>query len=302
MNINYANIKNVNEGFSAIEVMRENAIIEPPKDNEYSKKVYRYVIDSRDRNTNIWKTPSNYEIHLDEHMTDIQSMELLNIEVPFVKYLINKYNNKLYYNDKFIELDIGDYDGDSLANEISEKCRDDGIECKYNSDGKTNKFSFKSASLIIYKFKGFDVKIDSTDVRKTMLKSTLGRILGFEADDYEVSGGMEFFAPYKSNLLQDNYMILTIEKAKVNVSPSMSIHSSFAVINKNSDNLIKSNQSSEMNVKRFNPPIALLTKLRLKFKDYDGNLYDFQNHDHKLELQFTCFKQTRKYNDIFSKS
>ena len=156
----------IKDDFNKSEIMKANAIIEPPDVKEFSKKKYIYVIDSRSRNTNIWSDPSSYEINLDEHMSDVQSLELLNIDVPFVKYLINDYNNKFYINNDdtnpFV-LDIGDYTGEELAAEITTKFRSryydnhhnqDNLTCSFDST-KTKKFSFWSRyGGITFNFKG----------------------------------------------------------------------------------------------------------------------------------------------------
>lgn len=289
--------------FNKDKIMENNSIIPPPESNDkiVGMRKYTYVIDSRDRNTNIWNNPAHYSIQLDEELRDVQTMELLNIDVPFVKYLINNYNNKFHYKindiEYHVELDIGDYTGESLAVEITTKCVNHNITCEFNVNDKTQKFTFTCWNDIIYTFKGNDVKVDRTDIKRTLYKTTLGRVLGFEAKDYIINANESFNAPFKANLNTDSYMILIIDKCKVNISPSMIIHNSFMIINKNDTK--KSNSSSEQNLKSFNPPIPSLNTITIKFKDYDGNLYDFQNHDHKLEIKFTCFRQQRKYNDIF---
>ena len=87
---------------------------------------------------------------------------------------------------------------------------------------------------------------------------------------------------------------MNLSKSSVNFSENNSSHKSFALIKKN-----QMEHHVDMNYKKYyNPPIPAMNSLKINFKDYDGNEYDFQNQDHMIELLFCCFKQQRKYNDI----
>ena len=75
-------------------------------------------------------------------------------------------------------------------------------------------------------------------------------------------------------------------------------HEAFAVINNQSNGNLN-NVSEELIKKSYYPALSSMKTFTIKFKDYYGNLYDFQNKDHRFEIIFTCFKQTRGYNEIF---
>ena len=57
--------------------------------------------------------------------------------------------------------------------------------------------------------------------------------------------------------------------------------------------------SEELMKKSYYPALPSMKTFSIKFTDYHGNLYDFQNKDHRFEIIFTCYKQTRSYNEIF---
>ena len=101
------------------------------------------------------------------------------------------------------------------------------------------------------------------------------------------------------NLKPDNYVTLYLEHAKRYMSTNHHTHQSFATIRRSNDENGAYVLSPAVR-KRFSQPIPALTRVKVKFKSYDGALYDFQNKEHCLELMYVCYKQTRDYGVIFS--
>ena len=122
------------------------------------------------------------------------------------------------------------------------------------------------------------------------------KLLGLSLKDHEISSS-EYSFQYRVDMRKDKYMVMNLGQSSVNFSENNPTHKSFAIIKK--DDL--ENKYIDANYKKYyNPPIPAMTTLRISFQDYDGQLYDFQNQDHMIELMFCCFKNQRKYNDIFS--
>ena len=74
----------------------------PNIDNLESKKTVIYMIDSRDRNTDIYPDPSNYEIELNDEFNNVKELELLSIQMSDYVYSIN--NNKDQGQISFFQL------------------------------------------------------------------------------------------------------------------------------------------------------------------------------------------------------
>ena len=128
---------------------------------------------------------------------------------------------------------------------------------------------------------------------------SVGKLLGFSIDNYILTANTPLEAPYMIDLETETYIIMYMQQAKMYQSKNNKAHNAFAIINKmenNSNGLVMYNNNV---MKSFNPAIANLSNLVFKFCDYKGNLYDFQNREHRFEIVFTCFKQTRCYNEIF---
>ena len=283
--------------------MNDNHIIKPPevKTNDIPKRYYRYVIDSRDRNLGHFPDPSKYEIKLSEDIHDVQSVELLSFDVPFTKYLINSSNNTFYYkvgNDEYnFSIDEGDYE--TVADLVTE----------LNNKKGSAPFTFSE----LLKQKRIKITTSTNDVTLVCLgdeiqknnypqlsptyKSQLMKMLGLSLKNHEISTSSEYPFQHRVDLRKDKYMVMKLGQSSVNFSENNPTHKSFAIIKK--DEL--DNKYIDANYKKFyNPPIPSMSTLRISFTDYNGQLYDFQNQDHMIELMFCCFKNQRKYNAIFS--
>lgn len=281
-----------------------NAIIDPPEKIGIPKQYYRYIISSRDRNINIWPNQNLYEVHLDENVHDVISVELLKAKIPFTKYLINKYNSRLYFDNEFIELEQGSYNNiDEFTTELQSKFIEKDILATITKNERTKKLKFEFNRDICLKFKGVETHDGYVNISNTLYKSTIGRILGFLQEDYECKANMLYTAPHCWNIVPDDDIIMKLNGTRSNYGTSNATNGSFALLTNasRSENvsIISANSSSENHIKVFNPPIATMQKIKLSFNDSDGHPYDFNNQDHYIELLFTCFKQTRKYNHIF---
>jgi hypothetical protein len=279
------------------EIMDHNALIEPPKMkyNDIPVRKTKYIIDSRDRNTNVYKNPANYTIKLDEGLTDVTSIELILSDFKFNCYQIRKTNNLLHTDTTIYVLKEGKYDGFTLASMIQSL-----TPFIVTFDPVTDKLTFVSTTNVTLKFKNtikrnydFELEIDKYS------DNSVGKVIGFDINDYKLIENVPFTAPYPVDLVTENYIVMFLQQAKVYLSVNNKTQNAFAIINKSEtdskgliayDNIVK---------KSFNPPIANLSNLKFKFCDYSGNLYDFQNKEHRFELIFYSLKQTRCYNEIF---
>lgn len=283
--------------------LNDNHIIKPPdlKTNNIPKRYYRYVIDSRDRNYGHFPNPNEYQLKLSEDIHDVQSVELLSFDVPFTKYLINASNNTFFYKvgtgtEQSFTIDEGDYEtvGELVAELNSKK---GGAPFNFTEVEKQSKIKLTDiTSNITLLCVGDENMKNGYSQMSPSYKSQLMKLLGLSLENHEITSS-EFTFPYKVDMRKDKYMIMNLGQSSVNFSENNTTHKSFAIIKK--DDL--ENKYVDSNYKKYyNPPIPSMATLKISFKDYNGQLYDFQNQDHMIELLFCCFKNQRKYNDIFT--
>lgn len=301
-------IINMNSAEETRKFFADHSLIQPPKrtDKDVSKRYYRYIIDSRDRNLSYYPDPNNYELKLSEDIRDVQSVELVSFDIPFTKYLINENNRIFAYkilgdaNNTIIQIDEGTYTLQELVDEINEKNTD--TSTTFGLKKTKNKMTIKTegAGGYILSAGNEEPKDDGYERDSAKYVVPLCKILGLKSTEHFYFGGdqVEYEFPYQVDLRTDRYIAMHLGQTSLNYSENTSTNKCFAIIKK--DEL----ESKYMDVtykKYYNPPIPAMQTLRIKFTDYDGNLYDFHNQDHLLELQFCCFKNQRKYDDIFDR-
>lgn len=277
-----------------------NAIIKEPNDAVKSSRIIRIVVDSRERNISIFPSPNNYEINLLEDLKNVVHMSLITAEFPFDSYLINSNNNLLYlaYNDLVysISIETGNYTEAELAAELTAK-----LNTTVNANdfiveyiGIKDNFVFRCKHPFGLVFRGEVFTHAFNNSRDTAYpEKSIGRVLGFGINNYvstPLLNPIDLYvnglnSEFKKNFQKDDYIVLKIDAAEINKSTATTLNNSFAVISKFKECSVFDENAYH---KKFKPPLAKLPKLKISLTDYYGNLYDFQNKDHKLELMFVC--------------
>jgi hypothetical protein len=280
-------------------VFQSKAIVPPPKDLTNKFKVKHVLIDSRDRNKNQYESPSKYAIEFNESFQNVSSIEMTVSNFPFNEYNVTQYNNTLIINDILYSISPGKYTPTLLIEQLNNFISD----IVFSYDSITEKISIQNNTIseISFKCKSDTPKrFDSpNDVYVyTYEENSIAQLLGLNIENFEINANDTFEFPYPINLnAQSNYIVMYIQRAKLNMSQNNTLHDSFAIIRPKHDNL--TTYGDEIKVKKFNPPIDI-KKIQFSFYDYYGNLYDFQNKEHSFELKVTYYKHAVKYNNIFS--
>lgn len=282
-----------------------NSTIIKPQDGQLEDtkrsmvKKTRVVVDSRYRNLQLYPNPSKYSIDLYEDIQDAISCELVVADVPFTSYIINNNNNQLDFNInnvwRTINVPVGDYTGSSLAVTLQGLLNNYG-SFVVNFDSVSDKFTFVCDRMFTFAFKDTDLSIDFNGQNNIAYKkNTIGKHLGFGIDDYTSNSSFVLISPFRKNLSGSNYIVMYVDQFNVNNSISDNLNKSFGLIHKKANdlNVISNNGIIK---KTFAQPLAKISKLNISFYDADGQLYDFQNQDHRLEFLFDSHKHTRGYN------
>lgn len=276
----------------------DKAVILPPEskpDFEVYKRFTRVVIDSKDRDTDLFPNTNAYEITLDDDIEDVLQVQLLNIDIPLSTYLVNNHfrtflvstSNAIQYTE--VTLDIGNYSDTELAIELEK-----ALNTAFSGDTFRVEYVKKTDNFLIKSTHQFSVQF----------QNALALLLGFQESVIYMSQSTgvapwtnTIQSPNRSNFKYNNYAVMTIDQFDINKSNNNTLNKSFAIIMNNYSSMNISDDPQI--VKRFSPPLSRLTKLRIKFYDRFGNPYDFNGLDHRFELLFESFKQKRKYQNIF---
>jgi hypothetical protein len=190
-----------------------------------STKTVNYIIDSRDRNKQLYPSPSNYEVDLSEEYRDVKEIELLSVQLPKITYTINKNNDqfKLYFGDTAASFPLihGHFkEGCNLARAIETSINNNSphntpnIKVEYIEH--LHKLIFQSPHLqcngevnvkgfLTLDFEGNKCCFgDGTRFETEYPKSSSGEVLGFNAGVYDMYCGKIFINPVDS---QDNFIL-----------------------------------------------------------------------------------------------
>jgi hypothetical protein len=276
----------------------ENALIKAP----YAKKMkhVRLVVDSRERNMTLFPNPNAYEINILEDIENVVSMSLLHADFPFDSYLVSKNNcvlilayNSIVYT---IEIDVGNYTVQELATELTNALNiaTSTADFLVEYDSKKDNFKFRCMTPFGLVFRGRTVKGQAYNNSEDTLypDRSIGRLLGFGINNYAsvldtnlVGQQNVIRSEFKKNFNVQDYVVVSIDTVELNKSTADSLNNSFAIITKKNTTY---EYDTNYVVKVFNPPLKRLHKLKFSFVDYYGNLIDFQNMDHRFEIQILC--------------
>lgn len=279
----------------------------------------KVVIDSRDRNTRMFPNPNRYDVPLDNDVRDVYKVKLVVAKVPQSAYLIDQTRRHLPFkfghvdvdheDDSYFggsmedlkeaQLEAGDYNAQDLAQEMeramNEKANDpDTFRVSYVA--RQDKFVFRSKEEFTMLWRGKDTYDFQRVPTSTYRRGNLGRIVGFDKRDAfskDDGSGQErphvLTAPFRRNFsAYPDYVIMRIDGLEQNVSSNPVLDRSFAIITK------EDTQDYDIRASHtYDPPVARFNRVRISFYDYEGNPYDFQNQDHRLELLLVSRKQKR---------
>lgn len=261
-------------------------------------KYFNMVIDSRQRNVSKYPTPSKYTLYIDEPMSDVVTVELMSANVPFSRYMIHSRNNQLHYklsgneNEEYVTIPVGDYTESELVAQIDTllTTATAGITATY--EPRTRKVSFLSSASFTMLFKGDTYAFSKEEMDSRMKDNSIGHVLGFKPEDGVSDVSNQVVGQFPINLRSDDYICMKLKDVKLYKSNAPALNDAFAIINKNPD--ISNLNYTESLSKRLNPPLASLSKLEITFLDFNNNLYDFNNMNHKLELKIGTLKNGRR--------
>jgi hypothetical protein len=278
--------------------------------NKGLTKEYFVVIDSRDRNYDLFSSTSKYEVELNNVYKDIVSIELISAEIPHSGYIINISNNEIHFIETNTQISTntyytatipqGDYTESELATTIGNQMTTAGQSTyTVTIDTTSRKISVASNltggdNIFSLIFRGNTEKYEDT-TRYLYKTRSIGNILGFTRTD--LSGSASYTGQNQYNINGENYILLHIDNLSNMEGRGYGVSNSFAKITLTSDkNKTRFYNMNEYITKKiFNPPLAKLNQLFIKFKKYDGELYDFGGIEHSLFFKITTLIQSQGY-------
>jgi len=271
------------------------------------------IIDSQYRDDPTLYQTNDYYVSLIKKYPDVVSIELVYADIPNSNYNIDEYCNKLRIkkdgdvNFTEVNIELGLYTPTTFVTEMQSAIRaqtaDNNWEVSIiDNIGATTKIPIGVLKLS-HPTEGFEIDIAENF---TFLPNTVARILGFKPINVasQPNGGdNEIISSYPVELEMDHYISMFIEGMERCDSNQGHIQNAFCVVplDPKSENfgLFKDGNiiDNDSFTYYFNPP-RKLARLHITFRDWRGNLYDFNGLHHTLvfKIETTTHKKMFKIN------
>ena len=262
----------------------KSAIIKPPGESAALSNNFRYyyiVVDSRDRNMQLYPNPACYVVDMPCDMANVKKATLMHADIPSIELNVTGANNAFSVRTdaggafRTATLDPGMYTFEQLCAALQLSV---GGAITVTFDDVKKRFAFHSTS-------------DSAFELDFTAKNSIARVLGFAPLVYTAVAGSAAgltspFAADIDSLRNPGYTLLNIDNFNAIAGVSSAASASFAVI----DSTAHYSNTDDMFTKHFNPTLPRLHQLRVRFTNYYGSLVDFQNRDHYFVLRLACLK------------
>jgi len=239
------------------------------------------TIDSRSRENKERTQPNDYIVKFPS-LSKVVAARLISAEVPNSQYVVNSRNNIIDMKDGSgtytVTITPGTYTAVALADEINEKLNlAVGVAPDVNF---TVEYILSTQKMRITRVLGgtFSILWKSG----AHASQSISRVLGFTEDKSDVT---VMSSDLVVNLSGEPFVYLVIDKFDAKVHNSESIKDVFAKIILNIPPRFVCFDSFVSNTVQFTEPMHNVDRLRVRFVQQDGSLYDFNGLDHSLSLE-----------------
>lgn len=254
------------------------------------------VVDSRDRDRALYPAPSKYVVELPDDVYDVVAVRLLAADVPFASYVVNAHNRTVPVSvagapTAAAAVEPGDYaDPQDMCQALAAAlaaATGAAFAVSYPATPGADSYAISAPQPFELRF------------AEAPRGASLARVLGFDdgatyASSPAAGGGHALRAPFRRDGSRDRYVVLDINGMDLLHSANNATHRTFAVLpGKFIDMNIDAGDDGDY-AKEYAPPLARMSRVAVQFSDYYGRPYDFQNQDHRLNLQVT-YMPRRKY-------
>ena len=264
------------------------------------------IIDSKYRDDASTTSPNDYIVTLISKYPDTVSFELVHCNVPNSNYnVITGVNDLIHFNDG-----AGDRIATLLPGLYTLSTIGTAVAVALNAAPDTAITSFSSLipagatdllTIITSPTEPFTIQTGTNSVYRTQ---TATKTLGFRPTDVVstvVGGNYAVNSHFPPPLELDSYISLHIDGMERCDSNSNSIQNCFCVLPLNSAGeafgLLKDpNNVDNDNYKYFYVQPKKLSKLRISFRDWNDNLYDFMGREHILVFKVNTLTHKKKFN------
>ena len=265
------------------------------------KKIHYKIIDSRARNTDIYREPNQYLFELDTPLHDVMSIQLHQAEFPHSNYTIREgINDQIFFQELNSQVSSGTYytatvsEGNysiaDLATEIASKMSAIGGSTYTTTINSMQRKLTISSNLTggdgIFRllFRGNLQNISNGATSFAYKDRSIGVVIGFSIKNF--TGAGSYTGDLSYNLDQDRELYLSVIDNQENMMATK--NSQFLIQLDVPVGQVKYVTSADTsNIHYYYPPMKRLQTLHVVISSYNGS-YNFHGRDHSFTLRITC--------------
>jgi len=279
-----------------------------PVPNNSILHTHYLLIDSRDRNYDLYPNTNNYTVNLNHILKSIYSVELLTAEIPKTEFLIDSHNNVLHFQETQEQVNTNtyykaiippnNYNLYDLATTIRNIMNDVGNSTYTVSyiDNKTKITSDMIGGDNIFNliFKLNSAQYDYNSQINIQMPYSIGKILGYESNN--LTGDSIYISDNVALYQTEDVIYLNIPELQNNLVNSTNL--------KNTNKFTKipltvkwgniayyTNKKNSTMINIYQPPIHI-DKLTIQFQTSNGDLYNFHGLDNSLTFLIKSINYT----------
>lgn len=190
------------------------------QNNVPSSKGVHYNDISKPVSLSTWSS-TNFSLDLSDPLTNVLSLKLYSLQIPFTWYNIPDGLNCFHIDNKLITIPEGNYTCESLENTINDKIATLNINITFSYDKEiTGRFNIKNNSdneVPIYFWKNInDISCRTNCDISAKINNNIGWLLGFRDTNYSLTSESVVKAESVPNLNGPNYIIIMLEDFNTN--------------------------------------------------------------------------------------
>lgn len=222
------------------------------------------IIDSRNRDTNVYNDPNLYVVNLPVVYKDVYSLEIHRVYIPQSQYDIDNHNNKIYYQYSNTPVQVK------------------SVQPIYNANIKQLLHYLNSLFDPIYlSFTIDEHKIsihnnfDTTLLLFFSKNDSIGNVLGI-SHDIEILPGDTYKSKHQVVFQKEPYVLMDI-----NGYSNMDNTENKSISYKH----LFHKQHEARQIIEFTPPIGKLFNLQVSFCNFNNTLYNFNGYNHTFNVR-----------------
>lgn len=261
------------------------------------------IVNSADRNINIYPNPSQYRVQLDDRYYDVEALELCCALIPLSAYNVNTSNNVLLFEETAgvtltAIIPVGNYpDVTALSVAVAASLTAasvNGVTYTATVDMLTNKITITSdgagGSIFTLIFFGQPTLEGMGPTpyqreRPAYPPNSIGAVLGYNPQDY--SGSLSYSAPNVPNIDGEPAVYLHVEEAEMLESNNTHVRNALACIALAGGEESRGYERFSSHewcrfIRYYSPLEGKIANLTITMRTASGALFDFNGRDHVL--------------------